>query len=190
MPRPVFISYSRKASLPHAQALAAKLGDLAFLDTSAIDDGEHFPQHLLDGILDASIVVIFATKAYAESNFCRLEMRLALAGGDTEASHLVLALGDERGAVLYAMPTAVAGPLPQTTSLRKQCRQRYPAISVANSAGRPATRRWRYTRTPRQRDPEGAREPLAYIPRTYPGRRTYRKHDRTGVYSCQRSSAS
>ena len=40
MPPPVFISYSRGASAPHAQALAAGLGDLAFLDTAAIDDGD------------------------------------------------------------------------------------------------------------------------------------------------------
>ena len=46
---------------------------------------------------------IFATKAYSESRFCRLEMRLALAGG----SHLVLALGDGADTVLDAMPTAV-----------------------------------------------------------------------------------
>ena len=72
MPRPVFISYSRGPSTPHAQSLAARLGDLAFLDTGAIDDGDQFPQRLLDGILDASVVVIFATKA------CPLEMRLAL----------------------------------------------------------------------------------------------------------------
>jgi hypothetical protein len=73
-----------------------------------IDDGDQFPQRLLDGILDASIVVIFATQAYSESRFCRLEMRLALAGGDASASHLVLALGDASGAVLEAMPTVVA----------------------------------------------------------------------------------
>src|ERR1039457_6280079 len=109
MPRPVFISYARQANRTHAQALAAKLGDLAFLDTTAIDDGDHFPHHLLDGLLDAHIVVIFATEAYTQSRFCRLEMRLALAGGDAEASHLVLALGDASNAVLEAMPTAVAG---------------------------------------------------------------------------------
>ncbi len=108
MPRPVFISYSRDASAAHAQALAAKLGDLAFLDTNAIDDGSAFPQHLLDCILDASIVVIFATEAYTESRFCRLEMRLALAGGDATASHQVIALGDKSSAVLEAMPIAVA----------------------------------------------------------------------------------
>src|ERR1039457_3773396 len=108
MPRPVFISYARRASVADAQALASRLGDLPFLATSAIDAGDHFPQRLLDGILDASIVVIFATKAYSESRFCRLEMRLALAGGDASASQLVLALGEASVAVLEAIPPAVA----------------------------------------------------------------------------------
>src|ERR1039458_1184370 len=109
MPPPVFISYSRGASTPHAQALAARLGDLAFLDTSAIDDGDHFPERLLDAILDSRVVVVFATQAYSQSRFCRLEMRLALAGGDAVASHLILALGPGCDAVLDVLPTAVTG---------------------------------------------------------------------------------
>lgn len=108
MSRPVFISYARRASVADAQALAAKLGGLAFLDTTGIDDGDQFPQRLLDGILDPSIVVIFASQAYSESRFCRLEMRLALAGGDASAAHRVVALGEASGAVLEAMPTTVA----------------------------------------------------------------------------------
>jgi hypothetical protein len=108
MPSPIFISYSRQASATHAAALAARLGDLAFLDTTSIDDGDDFPHRLFNCLLDASIVVIFASQAYTESRFCRLEMRLALAGGDAEASHLVLALGDASVAVLDAMPAAVA----------------------------------------------------------------------------------
>jgi TIR domain len=108
MSRPVFISYSRGASAPQAQALAARLGDRAFLDRDAIEDGEQFPQRLLDGVLDASTVVIFATGAYSQSRFCRLEMRLALAGGDPAGSHLVVALGVGCEAVLDAMPVAVA----------------------------------------------------------------------------------
>src|SRR5260370_6665785 len=109
MPCPVFISYSRDASATHAQALSASLGDLAFLDTSAIEDGDQFPQRLLDAILDASVGVIFATKSYSERRFCRLEMRLALAGGDAAATHLVLALGEGCNTVLDTLPTAVAG---------------------------------------------------------------------------------
>ena len=102
---PVFISYCRDASAEHAKALAARLSDQAFLDTQAIEDGGDFPQHLIDGLLDASIVVIFATKKYWESRFCQLEMRLALAGGgDT----VVVARGEEWGEVRDAMPSAVA----------------------------------------------------------------------------------
>src|ERR1039458_871022 len=123
MPPPVFISYSRGASAPHAQALAARLGDLAFLDTSAIDDGDQFPERLLDAILDSRVVVVFATQAYSQSRFCRLEMRLALAGGDAAASHLILALGPGCDAVLDVLPTAVtikAGPKPGRRSAWKR----------------------------------------------------------------------
>ena len=109
MPRPVFISYARSDSAAQAQALADRLGELAFLDTEAIEDGEEFPPRLLNGILDAGVVVIFATKACTERPFCRLEMRLALAGGDAEASHIVMALGEGFGAVLDAMPASAAG---------------------------------------------------------------------------------
>jgi hypothetical protein len=47
MSRRVFIS-----SVTHAQEAATRLGDLAFPDTGVIDDGN----------LDASVVVVFATK--------------------------------------------------------------------------------------------------------------------------------
>src|SRR3982751_4117643 len=108
MPAPVFISYARSASKMQALALAERLGALAFFDTQDIDDGEHFPQRLLDGVLDARIVVIFAAKTYVERRFCRLEMRLALAGGDLNAKHLVIALGEGSNAVLDALPAKVA----------------------------------------------------------------------------------
>jgi hypothetical protein len=104
-----FLSYSRAESAATVQALNAKLGEAAFLDTTAFDDGEPFPERLLDAILDAVVVVIFATGSYAASHFCRLEMRLALAGGDAQSPHLVLALGDGCDAVLEAIPAAVAG---------------------------------------------------------------------------------
>jgi hypothetical protein len=63
---------------------------------------------LLDGILDARVVVIFATKSYIERRFCRLEMRLALAGCNAAAEEVVVALGDGSNAVLDALPAAVA----------------------------------------------------------------------------------
>src|ERR1035438_6915410 len=96
---PVFISYARNASAQHARALADRLGDLSFLDTSEIDDGDQFPQRLLDSLLAARVIVIFATRAYLERRFCRIEMRLALYGGNEDGSHLVLALGDGSGEI-------------------------------------------------------------------------------------------
>ena len=95
----VFISYARGASLAHAQALKAALGDLAFLDTSGIDDGDQFQQQLLTNLLNSSVVVIFATGLFVERRFCRLEMRLALAG----AASMVLALGEKYSDVLDAL---------------------------------------------------------------------------------------
>lgn len=59
-------------------------------------------------MLNARVVVIFATKSYTERRFCRLEMRLALAGCDAPAKQIVLALGDGSNAVLDAMPAVVA----------------------------------------------------------------------------------
>lgn len=108
MPCPIFISYARKASTRQAEALAAHLGSRVFLDTSTIEDGEQFPQALLNGVLDAHIVVIFATKDYAERRFCRLEMRLTLAGSDAKALNVVFALDDTAGELLAAMPDFIA----------------------------------------------------------------------------------
>src|SRR5260370_4333512 len=119
MPHEVFISYARSASAGHAQALAAKLGEVAFLDTEAIDDGDQFPPRLLNGLLGSRVVVVFATKAYSESRFCRLEMRLALTGGNAAASHVVVALSAWSAAVLDAMPESVPGkslPASEATS--------------------------------------------------------------------------
>src|SRR5439155_14760251 len=103
MCHPVFVSYARSASATQAKALADKLGDLAFLDTGDVDDGDQFPQRLLDGVLDARVVVIFATQAYSE-RVCRLEMRLSLAGGDAAASHLVVALGEGSDSIFDEIP--------------------------------------------------------------------------------------
>ena len=105
MAHEVFISYARAASAGHARALAERLGDLAFFDTEDIKDGDPFPQRLLDGVLDARVVVIFATKTYAERRFCRLEMGLALADGP---AHVMVAIGDGAHAVMDAMPRALA----------------------------------------------------------------------------------
>src|ERR1019366_7745228 len=106
-------------------------------DTGAIADGDQFPQRLLDGILHASVVVVFATQAYSESRFCRLEMRLALAGGDAVASHMVLARGEGWDTVRDPLPTVVTDrnwPAARETErlealVRQVLENRLPAIS-------------------------------------------------------------
>ena len=108
MSQPVFISYARGDSASYAQALAASLNGQAFLDTESIDDGDDFPQRLLDALLASRIVVIFASKTYLERRFCRVEMRLALEAGNENGSHIVLALVDNGDAVVDAMPPHVA----------------------------------------------------------------------------------
>ncbi|MBV8115581.1 MAG: toll/interleukin-1 receptor domain-containing protein [Silvibacterium sp.] len=108
MSQPVFISYARGDSASHAQALANVLNGQAFLDTESIDDGDDFPQRLLDALLASRIVVVFASKTYLERRFCRVEMRLALHAGDEKASHIVLASGEDAQAVRDAMPEQVA----------------------------------------------------------------------------------
>ena len=90
MPRPIFISYARNPSAPEAQALKAKLADRAFLDTTAIQDGDRISEQVLQALLVASTVVIFATEAYARSLYCRLEMRLAVTAG----AQIVVARGE------------------------------------------------------------------------------------------------
>ena len=107
MSYPVFISYARASSADHARALKARLGDLAFLDTDAIDDGDVFPERLMEGILGARVVVIFASGVYLTRRFCRLEMELALALGDVNKNHIVMALGDGCGDVLAVVPRTV-----------------------------------------------------------------------------------
>jgi hypothetical protein len=104
----VFISYARSANRAHAVALKEKLGDLAFLDVDDIENGDQFTQVMIDALLDASIVVIFASKTYLERRSCHLEMRLALSLGDAASSHLILALGKAPEDVLALMPALVA----------------------------------------------------------------------------------
>lgn len=107
MDRSVFISYARSASAPEAQALAKALGGLAFIDTTDIPDGDSFPPHLLKALLASRVVVIFATQTYWERLFCRLEMKLALAGTDLGTS-TVMAIGQNADAVINALPEEVA----------------------------------------------------------------------------------
>ena len=100
----------------------AALNGQAFLDTESIDDGDDFPQRLLDALLASRIVVIFASKSYLERRYCRVEMRLALHAGNENASHIVLALGDDARAVREALPEQVAGlNWPPATETGRRC---------------------------------------------------------------------
>ena len=78
MPKPVFISYARKASRDYAAALHAALGeDIAFLDSEDIPFGDAFPERLVDALLDSCVVVILAEPVYFTRWYCLLEYRLA-----------------------------------------------------------------------------------------------------------------
>ncbi|HEU4556616.1 MAG TPA: toll/interleukin-1 receptor domain-containing protein, partial [Longimicrobium sp.] len=78
MPQSVFISYARKASREHAEALHRELGaDVAFLDTEDIRYGDPFPERLLNAVLDSRVVVILAEPVYFTRWYCLLEYRLA-----------------------------------------------------------------------------------------------------------------
>lgn len=78
MSHPVFISYARSTSRQHAEALHRELGELAFFDTSDIETGEQFPEALVDALLDAKVVVIFADERYFQRWYCRKELETAL----------------------------------------------------------------------------------------------------------------
>jgi hypothetical protein len=78
MSHPVFISYARTTSRQHAEALHRELGELSFFDTSDIETGEQFPEVLVDALLDAKVVVIFADERYFQRWYCRKELETAL----------------------------------------------------------------------------------------------------------------
>lgn len=131
----VFISYARTDSTVNALALKAKLGDMAFLDVDDIGSGDQFTQIMIDALLDATLVVIFASRTYIERRSCRLEMRLALEVGDSAASHLILALGEDPGDVLALMPESVAGrywpSAEETSELEQLVHRQFQVAKVA-----------------------------------------------------------
>lgn len=106
MARPVFISYARDSSTREATALAERLGEEAFIDTRGIADGEPFPQALIEAVLGARVVIVFATRDYASRRYCLLELRLALAAA--ASASIVLALGDGAHEVLELLPPEIA----------------------------------------------------------------------------------
>jgi tetratricopeptide (TPR) repeat protein len=78
---PVFLSYVRSASRPHAQRLHQALGGeaagLCFLDTSDVESGDRLPETLVDALLAARVVVVFATPEYFGRWYCQLEFDVA-----------------------------------------------------------------------------------------------------------------
>ncbi|MFE8603925.1 tetratricopeptide repeat protein [Archangium violaceum] len=86
MPTPtpplVFISYARSTSRTHAESLHQALGGdggQAFLDTSDLEHGDHWPATLMGAMLAARVVVIFADDTYFQRLYCCRELRFALA---------------------------------------------------------------------------------------------------------------
>lgn len=81
MPHQVFLSYARSASRHHARAVYDALGGeregLAFLDEEDIEPGERLPERIVNALLDARVVVIFAEPVYFTRWYCLLEFRLA-----------------------------------------------------------------------------------------------------------------
>ena len=107
---PVFLSYARATSRPHAtrlyDALGGEAAGLCFLDTTDVESGDRLPETLVDALLESRIVVVFATPEYFGRWYCQLEFGVArmpslhLAGtGEAERSRaldgLVIALPDQ-----------------------------------------------------------------------------------------------
>ena len=123
MSHDVFISYARKVSRDAAVALHRALGGdmgLAFMDTSGIEPGEHFPRVLAEALLASRVVVVFASKDYFRRWYCLWELEaalapfLALGPGTAEAEKeaalapLVLALPPEGSTSLELLPVPPA----------------------------------------------------------------------------------
>ncbi|MBX2802734.1 MAG: toll/interleukin-1 receptor domain-containing protein [Myxococcales bacterium] len=82
--QPVFLSYARRVSRSPTEALAERLGpETAFFDSQDIALGEAFPTVLRDAVLEARVVVVFATETYFDRPYCWKEWSLALAPWDT-----------------------------------------------------------------------------------------------------------
>jgi hypothetical protein len=82
----VFISYARRTSADVATALADALTDArveGFLDTTDIEAGESIPAGVVDALLGARVVVVFAGAIYFSRWYCLREFHLAVAAYNT-----------------------------------------------------------------------------------------------------------
>jgi len=80
MPADVFLSYARDPDAVHAAAVREALvarGVSVFLDRTDIATGERFTATLVDALLGARVVVVFADEAYFGRWYCLWEWRLA-----------------------------------------------------------------------------------------------------------------
>jgi hypothetical protein len=78
----VFISYARRSASTFAGALHQALtraGIPTFLDVQDLGVGERVPQGVLEGLLGASVVVVFADAIYFTRRYCAEELAAALA---------------------------------------------------------------------------------------------------------------
>jgi tetratricopeptide (TPR) repeat protein len=100
---PVFISYARKASADAARALRDALPGQCFLDESDIEEGEKFPEHIIDALLGSRVVVLFASEAYFHRRYCLWELLAVLGPYEaqppgTPLDHVVVVLADTESA--------------------------------------------------------------------------------------------
>jgi tetratricopeptide (TPR) repeat protein len=82
---PVFLSYARSSSREAAESLYAALGGadgVAFLDSSDIEAGERIPAGLVEALLGARVIVVFADRMYFSRWYCLREWDIALAAFD------------------------------------------------------------------------------------------------------------
>ena len=115
----VFISYSRQASAVEARALAEALGSRAYFDVADVEAGEQVPSGIVDALLGARVVVVFAEPTYFRRWYCLRELDVALAAfnalvergapPDRRAEALepvVVAVGTEHADELRPLPAA------------------------------------------------------------------------------------
>lgn len=132
MSPPVFISYARKTSREHAEALWRALGEKeSFLDSSNLEAGDRIPESLVEGLLGSRVVVVFADELYFRRWYCLWELQAALepyllARSEDERREalqpLVLALpaDGQRPSELERMPPALRSTnWPQANELQK-----------------------------------------------------------------------
>lgn len=108
----VFLSYARAVSAEHARAVHEALvarGASVFLDVSDIEHGDHFTAVLIDALLAAKVVAVFADEAYFARWYCLWEWRIARTPFVTVAERPGATAADKEAALaglVIALPPA------------------------------------------------------------------------------------